>query len=133
MKFPDRNQVAAVVLIAGGFVCALAFIPMGLEILQAGVLTYEKTGGMPRTVSPQSGAFEFYYQVAFLLTLGTYPFLLSIGGMLTIVAIGLIKLGINKTSLATKLTTLMAKIVLYLGMAVGFVWIALLVLRFRVL
>lgn len=121
------------VLIAGGFIFALAFIPMGLEILQDGVLTYEKTGALPRTVSPQSGAFEFYYQVAFFLTLGAYPFFLSIGGLLAIVAIGLAKLGINKTSLATKLATLMAKIAMYLGVAIGFVWIVLLVFRFQVL
>jgi hypothetical protein len=39
MKLPSRNQVAAVVFIAGGFIFALAFIPMALEILQAGELT----------------------------------------------------------------------------------------------
>lgn len=121
------------VLIAGGFIFALAFIPMALELLQAVVLTYEKVGALPRTVSPESGAFEFYYQVAFLLTLGTYPFLLSIGGILAIVSIGLVKLGINKISLVTRLTVLMAKIAMYLGIAIGFVWIVLLVFRFRVL
>jgi hypothetical protein len=133
MKLPSRNQVAAVVFIAGGFIFALAFIPMALEILQAGELTYDKTDSLPRTVSPENGAFEFYYQAAFLLTLGIYPLMFSIGGILAIVAIGLGKLGVAKTSLALRLPAFMSIIAMYLGIAIGFAWIVLLFFRYRLL
>lgn len=42
------------------------------DILSAGTLTYGKKTLAPRTVSPTSDAFAFYYQVAFFACLGIF-------------------------------------------------------------
>jgi len=58
----------------------------GIDILLAQTLTYAKKGFPLKTVLPFDGAFEFYYQVAFFLTLGAAGALASIGALLAMSA-----------------------------------------------
>ena len=45
---------------------------VAIEALMSGQLTYHRNGLEPVTVSPESGAFAYYYQVAFAATLGAF-------------------------------------------------------------
>jgi len=52
-------------------------VSRGINTLELGQLTYSRKGHAPVTVSPQAGAFSFYYQVAFFVTSGGFLLLLG--------------------------------------------------------
>lgn len=57
-----------------------------IDILNVGELTYTRKGELPITVSPEHGAFSYYYQVAFFGTLAGSLLLLGIAFCLYAVA-----------------------------------------------
>jgi hypothetical protein len=100
---------------------ASAFVVMGVDVLREGSITYTKTGFAPRTVSPSDGRFEYYYQVAFLLSLGTLFALFSLVAGLA--AFLTSKLGLNYgQSAALKGFSLL---LVYSLLAVGIIWVLL--------
>lgn len=113
MKTPNRNQVAAVVLIFGGFVFALLFIPAGLDLLRDGAFVYSPRGETPRNITVQSNPFLFYSQAAFLFSFGVSPLLCSIAGIASALFFFLKKHSYPAESMLFKASFLSAKALLY--------------------
>ena len=115
------------VLIAAFAVFGLSALMQGMEYLQAGEMTYRRSGGTTVTVSATDGAFSFYYQVSFWVTGGCFCLFLACSFAGYLVA-KLLRLSGRFESLAARLYS-GATLIGWTSFALFLVWLLLRMLR----
>jgi len=99
---------------------------LGFDILSVGTVTYTARPLPPRTVSPETAPFEYYYQVVFFLSGGAFCLLMALASILALLGQLAEASGFGPHPMKIKST---GKAIVYFALPVGLVWIALRLLR----